>query len=120
MDPCIPLEKSGPVQRSVDPCIPLLKFGLMQRSVDPCNLLVNDTCTVRLLYPKFTIDQPQIYHRLFVYHRKKICGMNHRLKNRQPQIYHRIFIYDRQKVCGKIYGKSIIGFGPMADLDTSG
>ena len=45
--------------------------------------------------------------------------MNHRLKNRQPQIYHRIFIYDRQKVCGKIYGKSIIGFGPMADLDTS-
>ena len=50
----------------------------------------------------------------------RICGMNHRLNNRQPQIYHRIFIYDRQKVCGKIYGKSIIGFGPMADLDTSG
>ena len=45
--------------------------------------------------------------------------MNHRLKNRQPQIHHRTFIYDRHQVCGKIYGKSTIGFGPMADLDTS-
>ena len=64
-------------------------------------------------------DLPQIHHRLFVCHRKKVCGMNHRLKNRQPQIYHRIFVCDRQKVCGKFCGKSVTGFQPVVDLDTS-